>query len=200
MAVVTGYLSRNALYLAQNWQGSGVAGADSGRKGVEYLRVIRDLAMNPAWIGISEQAADCSAALDWIGTHIGPVNRELHGILQECLSCFHASQRPAVQIFAAPILTKAGVDGFCNLEVQPVTLVVDPGRVIYSDWYKLVMHELAHGIARTAGHGEKFRLALAHLCLAFDLPPPPAVDAGQRLQSWPPYGSHENQSGFWQSS
>jgi hypothetical protein len=88
------------------------------------------------------------------------------------------------------------VDGFCNLEVQPITLIVDPSRVMRPDWDRLVIHELAHGISRSAGHGDGFRAALTHLCLAFDLPEPP-MGSDELLRTWPPYSAHTDRAAFW---
>jgi len=196
MSVLTGSLSTRPLYMATNWQADQPEDVDVGRKAAQYLSVIRDLAVNPYWIGLSDTGADCSFALEWIETHIGSINRELGQILLEGLNCFHADQRPDIQIFAAPILPRAGVDGFCNLKVQPITLIVDPSRVVCPDWHKLVIHELAHGIARSAGHGGFFRAALTHLCLAFDLPEPP-TGADELLQTWPPYNVNTDRTAFW---
>jgi hypothetical protein len=196
MPALTGSLSTKPLYMATSWQSDRPENVGAGRKAAQYLNVIRDLAVNPYWIGLSDTGADCSFALEWIEIHIGAVNRELGHILQEGLNCFHANQRPDIQIFAAPILSRAGVDGFCNLGVQPITLIVDPSRVVRPDWPKLVIHELAHGIARSAGHGDLFSSALTHLCLAFDLPEPPA-GSDELLRTWPPYSVNTNQANFW---
>ena len=191
MPSLKGSLVNTPLYLASTWRLIPSEARDPGRRAVQYLGVIRDLAINPAWIGLSDAGADCSTGLEWLGTHLDSLNCRLNDVLQDCLECFHAEQRPAVQIFAAPILPKAGIDGFCNLTVCPITLVIDPSRVDSSEWHKLVIHELAHGVAQSAGHGENFRQALAHLCLAYDLPEPPLVatleDQAQPLRSWPPY-------------
>jgi hypothetical protein len=197
MASLTGSLSAYPDYLANAWQQPAPAEADAGVRAARYLRVLRDLAINPYWIGLSESGADCSQAMESLGLHIDGVNQQLDDILQECLACFHPEKRPAVQILAAPIVPRAGLDGFCNLEVQPITLMVDPSRIMRADWNKLVIHELAHGMARSAGHGETFRDALSHLCLAFDLPEPPGAASAQVLQSWPPYQTNPAWATFW---
>jgi hypothetical protein len=196
MSLLTGPLSMNPIYIAINWHDTPSENAETPRKSAQYLGVVRDLSINPYWVGLSEQGSDCSVALNWLASHIGSINRELDAILQDCLGCFHAGQRPEVQIFAAPILPRAGIDGFCNPDVQPVTLVVDPGRVARADWYRLVIHELAHAMAKSAGHGEPFRTALGHLCLAFDLPTPPD-DSPDLLQIWPPYEANPHWAEFW---
>lgn len=196
MSSIQGSLLADSLYLATSWQDQDGKIEDSGLKAARYLQIIRDLAINPHWIGLSDQGADCSLALEWLGAHIGTINYQLAVILQEGLACFHGGQRPEIQIFAAPILSKASIDGFCNLDVRPITLVVDPGRVKRSDWHKLVIHELAHGIAHSAGHGKAFQRALAHLCLALDFPEPPTSEP-QLLKTWPPYVPSHNPDRFW---
>ena len=196
MSAIQGSLFADSLYLASSWQDRQGNTEDCGLKAARYLHIIRDLSVNPYWIGLCDQGSDCSLALEWLGAHIGTINYQLAVILQEGLACFHGGQRPEIQIFAAPILSKAGIDGFCNLDVTPITLVVDPGRVIRPDWHKLVIHELAHGIAHSAGHGEAFKGALAHLCLGLDFPEPPTSDP-QLLQTWPPYVSSHDSARFW---
>jgi len=199
MASFTGSLWGHPLYLASTWRQRPPPGHDSGLRASRYLQAIRDLAINPHWIGLAEHGADCSPSLAWLGAHIDGINHQLHTILGECLDCFHGEHQPAVQILAAPILRGAGIDGFCNLTVYPITLVVDPSRVEAPDWPKLVMHELAHGMARSAGHGDAFRAALAHLCLAFDLPEPPEESSPGLLQAWPPYRARANRADFCQA-
>jgi hypothetical protein len=197
MAPLTGSLTHHSQYLAAAWQQKTMEATDSGVRAARYLQVMRDLAITPAWIGLSDYGADCSPALAWLGDHIDSLNRQLHSILLECLDCFHADQRPPVQIFAAPILPRAGIDGFCNLKVHPITLVVDPSRVDPQDWSHLVIHELAHSVTRSAGHGAEFRTALAHLCLALDLPEPPVNSSPELLRAWPPYRVSGQGTSFW---
>lgn len=198
MTSVTGPLTTQPLYLASYWRQDGVAEADNGLRAARYLQILRDLAINPYWIGLSEPGADCSAALEGLGAHISDLNCQVNTLLQDCLACFHRAQQPVVQIFAAPILPRVGIDGFCNLKVHPITLMVDPSRAVPADWHRLVIHEVAHGVARSAGHGDEFRAALAHLCLAFDLPAPPPEAVVHQVQTWPPYRPNCDRAHFWQ--
>jgi hypothetical protein len=149
-----------------------------------------------------------------MGQHIHRVNQRFHSILSDLLDCFEAASQPNVQILAAPIAPHAGVDGFCcdvpDLDLQSdspegrlrerpsaITLMVDPGRIVPADWPGLVAHELAHGIVRMPGHGAEFRRAIAHLCMAQDLPlPPPQLDA-EGLSSWPPCRHNPQPEMFW---
>lgn len=185
-------------YEADYWQQAPAAGADAGLRATQYLGILRDLAIQPSWISLDHVANPPGTALDWIGQYIHQVNRQLHGILGELLGCFELAQRPAVQIFAAPIAPQAGVDGFCSaLGTRLTTLMVDPGRIVPADWPRLVAHELAHGVAGAGGHGAEFGRAIAHLCLAQDLPvPSPSLDA-EALRHWPPCHRTAQPEHFW---
>jgi hypothetical protein len=179
---------------AEYWQQAPDPNADLHLRGTQYLAILRELAIQPGWISLAHIADPPGGVLDWIGQHIHQVNQRLNGILIDLLGCFEPAQRSQVQIFAAPIAPQAGVDGFCNRRTAPITLMVDPGHIVPADWPGLVAHELAHGVAESGdrsdglgqGHSERFGRAIAHLCLAQDLPlPAPDLDA-QALSYWPP--------------
>ncbi|MEA5447821.1 hypothetical protein VB780_04520 [Leptolyngbya sp. CCNP1308] len=196
------------------WQRAPTDNTDSMLRATGYLSVLRDLSIEPGWISLAHVADPPGEALIWIGQHIHRVNQRLQAILNDLLGCFEPALRPSVQIFAAPIGPQAGVDGFCcnvpNVAFRrdsprgtpcerpsTITLMVDPGRIVPADWPGLVAHELAHGIARLPGHGAEFRRAIAHLCLAQDLPlPPPPLDA-EGLSSWPPCRHNPQPELFW---
>ncbi len=138
------------------------------------------------------------AVLTWVGRHIHHLNLQLAAILADVLNCFQPQFRPMVQIFAAPIAPKVQLDGFCNWQAQPITLVIDPSRVVQADWPHLVVHELAHAVACSAGHEAKFYQALSHLCLAQDLPLPPANSLeSDVLRYWPPCRLLPQPERFW---
>lgn len=205
---------QKAQFQAAYWQQAPASGTDPGLRATRYLGVLRDLAVEPSWISLAHIADPPGEALTWIGQHIHRVNQELQVILSDLLSCFEAALQPNVQILAAPIAHQAGVDGFCcdaaGLALQgdspagtlcerpcAITLMVDPGRIVPADWPGLVAHELAHGIARVPGHGAEFRRAIAHLCLAQDLPlPPPQLNA-KTLSAWPPCRHTPQPELFW---
>jgi hypothetical protein len=165
-------------------------------RGTRYLGLLRDLAVQPGWISLAHVADPPGAALGWIGAHIHQVNAALHAILLDMLGCFGPTQRPGVDILAAPIAPAAGVDGFYSDGQTPVILV-DPGRIVAADWPGLVAHELAHAVVRSPGHGVAFRAAIAHLCLAHDLPVPPPDLGGDRLGAWPPCRSDSAPQRLW---
>ena len=103
------------MYIATHWQASASDPAAHPQTAAQYLRVVRDLSINPYWIGLSEQGADCSVALDWLARHIGPINRELDAILQEGLGCFSCRAKARHPNFLPPpLLPRAGIDGFCK--------------------------------------------------------------------------------------
>ncbi|PSR12359.1 hypothetical protein C8255_26720, partial [filamentous cyanobacterium CCP3] len=166
----------SALPPATYWQQAPTPGDDPVLRATQYLSLLRDLAVQPGWISLDHIADPPGAALIWIGDHIHAVNQQLNAILNDLLACFVVSQRSEIQIFAAPIAPQTGVDGFCS-DRSPTTLMVDPGRIVPADWPGLVAHELAHGVAGASGHGDEFAGAIAHLCLAQDLPvPAPNLD------------------------
>ncbi|MGB3136647.1 MAG: hypothetical protein WBG38_16925 [Nodosilinea sp.] len=188
---------RNSLHKADYWQQAPAAKDDPVLRATQYLTLLRDLAVQPGWISLDHIADPPGAALSWIGHHVHRVNQALNAILIDLLACFEVAQRPPVQIFAAPITPRAGVDGFCSSDTTPTTLMVDPGRIVPADWPGLVAHELAHRVARASGHGAEFRGAIAHLCLAQDLPvPAPDLDA-EALRRWPPLCRTPRPEQFW---
>lgn len=192
---------QTALHQADYWRHPPGPDTDFPRRGTQYLGILRDLAVQPGWVSLAHIADPPGIALDSIGHHIHRINQRLHGLLDDLLGCFEPAQRPSVQIFAAPIASQAGVDGFCQHHTAPIALIVDPSRIVSADWPRLVAHELAHGVAGTQkhgeGHGETFRWAIAHLCLAQDLPlPPPSLEANA-LSYWPPCRRHPHPEEFW---
>jgi hypothetical protein len=159
---------------------------------------MRQLAPQADWIAMANAEDQYLAVMTWVGGHIHHLNQQLAAILVDLLNCFQPQARPAVQVFAAPIAPKVGLDGFCNLHTQPITLVIDPSRVIQADWPHLVAHELAHAVALTAGHDARFYQALSYLCLAQDLPqPPPASLDSSILRYWPPCRLLPQPNRFW---
>lgn len=199
-----------AQFQAVYWQQAPTNNPDPELRAAQYLSVLRDLAVEPGWISLAHIADPPGDALIWIGQHIHRVNQRLHHILSDLLGCFETALHPDMQIFAAPIAPQAGVDGFCCGGLSPVlrgnspkgrrsavTLMVDPGRIVAADWPGLVAHELAHGIVRLPGHGAEFSRAIAHLCLAQDLPLPPSKPDAETLRYWPPCRHTPQPELFW---
>jgi hypothetical protein len=167
-------------------------------RGLDYLYGVRSLALTPDLIDLVDRLDDRIPICTWIGNHIDGVNRQLTRYLQACHDCFHGWEQRPIQIFAAPIAQSFKLDGFCNLQTQPVTILVDVGRVIPKDWLRLVAHEYAHAHVGVPGHHSQFARSLAHLCLGLKIPlPPDQPDQNEGLQFYPNYGSTQDPIAFW---
>jgi hypothetical protein len=164
----------------------------------DYLRWVRQRAIQADWIALTNAEDQHLATLMAIGTSIHQLNQRLHQMLDTLLLGLRPEERPRVQIVAAPIALKVGVDGFCNLQTSPITLIVDPSRILPADWLHLVVHELAHAVTQGVGHGSRFFQTLSTLCIAQDLPLPPS-DSLQRgvLPYWPPCRPNPGAEQFW---
>lgn len=141
---------------------------------------------------------DRTAICTWIGRHIEGINAELSDCLQSCHDCFHPWQRRPMQVFAVPLAPTLRIDGFCNLQTKPVTLLVDVGRVVPEDWLALVAHEYAHAQVGAPGHDQDFVKILEHLCLGLGFAPPPAgLSTQELLRSWPQCRPTKDPLAFW---
>ncbi len=129
-------------------------------------------------IDLVDQLGLRSPICTWIGIHIEQVNQILAVHLQACHACFHAGQQPRLQIFAAPLAQSFAIEALCNFNTDPMTLLIDVGRVVPTDWLGLVVHEYAHAHAGSPGHHQAFAAALTHLCLGLAIAPP-AIQPGQ---------------------
>lgn len=134
----------------------------------------------------------------WIGHHIEAVNRRLHLHLLACHACFHPWEQRVIQIFAAPLSPAFGIDGLCNLQTQPVTILIDVGRVVPQHWLRLVAHEYAHAHAGSPGHHQQFAASLAHLCLGLAIAlPSQSLGDEASLRSYPVCRSTLMPLAFW---
>jgi hypothetical protein len=148
--------------------------ADPFIYGLDYLYGVRGLALDPELVSVFHDLDQRMLICSWIGEHIDAVNLQLEACLQACQDCFHAWEQPTTQIFAAPLAQAFGVDGVCNFRTQPITLLIDVGRVKPQDWLLLVVHEYAHAHAGSPGHHPQFARSLSHLCLGLGIAPPPS--------------------------
>lgn len=167
--------------------------ADPVVRASHYLYQVRRRSPDPNWIRMANPDHQYLAVLTWMGNHVDTLNQTFHGILTDLIACWPVHQRIAVDILVAPLDPDLGIDGFCCFHPQPITLVVDPGRIIAANWPQLVGHEVAHAMARSPGHGEPFYQALTHLCIAQGWPLPPR----DRLPYWPPCQPHPQPEQFW---
>ncbi|NJP11344.1 MAG: hypothetical protein HC866_19255 [Leptolyngbyaceae cyanobacterium RU_5_1] len=158
--------------------------ADPFTRGLDYLYGARSLALDPEMVDVVYDLDRRIPICTWIGNHIAAVNGFLTTCLQACHDCFHPDQRRPAQIFAAPLAESFGIDGVCNLQTDPITLLIDVGRVVPEDWLALVIHEYAHAHAGSPGHHQEFARSLAHLCLGLEIAPPsgqPSLEASLRF-------------------
>jgi len=169
--------------------------SDPFARGLDYLYVMRGLALDPEMVDLMFDLNARSPICTWIGDRIDQVNSSLQQCLQACHRCFHLTDRPTVQIFAAPLAARFGIDGLCNLSTTPTTLLIDVGRVVPQDWLALVAHEYAHAHAGAPGHHSAFAHSLAHLCLGLAIAHPPASE--NRLRVYPSYRSTSDPLAFW---
>jgi hypothetical protein len=164
-------------------------------RGLDYLYVARSLALEPDMVDLMFDLEARSPICDWIGDRIDQVNATLQHYLQACHHCFHISEQPDIQIFAVPLSSRFGIDGLCNLNTQPISLLLDVGRVLPQDWLALVVHEYAHAHAGSPGHHAEFAASLAHLCLGLAIASPPSLE--NQLRTHPPYCSTIDPLAFW---
>jgi hypothetical protein len=187
-----------SLWREHNTQVIITRSTDPFTRGLDYLYGLRSLAFIPEMVDLVDYLSDRQPICVWIGDHIDGVNTQLNAHLQTCHDCFHPWEQQLIQIFAAPLVQSFGIDGLCNLQTNPVTILIDVGRVIPEDWLRLVIHEYAHAHAGYPGHHSQFQRSLTHLCLGLDIPAPPDYDDREdRLRFYPNYGSTQDPLAFW---
>jgi hypothetical protein len=167
-------------------------------RGLDYLYGVRSLALDSEMIDVVYDLDRRIPLCAWISENIDAVNTQLNDYLQACHGCFHTWERPATQIFAAPFAQSFGIDGLCNLHTNPITILIDVGRVVSADWLLLVVHEYAHAHAGSPGHHEQFARSLAHLCLGLGIALPPWQSGMEsQLRFYPDCRSTQNPLAFW---
>jgi hypothetical protein len=171
---------------------------DPFTRGLDYLYGVRSLALDSEMIDGVYDLDNRIPLCAWIGEHIDAVNRQLEDYLQACHGCFHLWEQPAIQIFAAPFAQSFGIDGLCILQTNPITILIDVGRVMPEDWLLLVVHEYAHAHAGYPGHHEQFARSLSHLCLGLGIAPPPwECGMESQLRFYPDCRPTHNPLAFW---
>lgn len=173
--------------------------SDPFTRGLDYLYGVRSLALDPEMVSEVYDLERRIPVCTWIGEHIDAVNASLNGYLQACRDCFHPWEQPPTQICAAPLAQSFGIDGLCNLFTNPITLLLDVGRVEPSDWLRLVVHEYAHAHAGSPGHHLQFARSLTHLCLGLGIAPPPTSQPHPEawLCCYPHCAPSPDPSAFW---
>lgn len=171
--------------------------AEVAARGLDYLYFMRSLSPEPDAIDVLFSPALRTPICTSIGTYITTINTRLNLCLQACHDCLHPWQRPQVQIFATPLAAAFGLDGLCNLKTQPITILVDVGRVWPDDWLALVAHEYAHACLNQPGHCNQFAQLISHLASGLHLPPP--LLPSPSWHHFPPYRSTPDPLAFWLS-
>ncbi len=167
-------------------------------QGYQYLDAVRQLALEPDMIDVTDNPRVRDRIYTWIGNHINAINAELNACLEACHGCFHPELRRPMQILAAPLAQHFGIDGLCNILVNPTVILIDVGRTAPQDWLSIVVHEYAHGHLGSPGHDQRFFEILSHLCLGLGLEPPVwQPDMEMYLRNWPHCASSANPLAFW---
>lgn len=183
--------------LAEQWQSPPLPTSDLVLQGTRYLEALRQITLKSVSVDLVGDLPLRLKMCGWIGLNIHKVNRTLHALLEDCQACFHPFEQPTVQIFAAPLAAPLGLDGVCNILTEPMTLLIDTGRIAPGDWLGAVAHEYAHAVVASPGHDVRFRQVITHLCLGLGLLPPPSKLRSEALESWPPCQANPNPQGFW---
>jgi hypothetical protein len=165
--------------------------------GVEYLQQLRSVLPEPQMLDVMENLRDRVSICTWIGKQIDAVNLLLKSHLNACHECFDPPDRRAIQILAVPLATSVQLDGFCNIQATPTTILVDVGRVPPPDWLALVAHEYAHAHLGYPGHDLAYADILSHLCLGLGFPQPPADRHDLSIYCWPPYSPKLDPLSWW---
>lgn len=190
-----------------SWAGKSDISADPFVRGSEYLKAVRQLALVPAMVDVAESDSYAQKLREpictWVGKHIDAINAELNACLQACHGCFHPEQRRPMQILATPLAQRFGIDGLCNILVEPSVILIDVGRIAPEDWLSIVAHEYAHAHLGSPGHDQRFLAVIEHLSLGLGLEPPawqpdlPLPEMEARLRNWPFCKSTTNSLAFW---
>jgi hypothetical protein len=162
--------------------------------GVEYLEKISVFLPDSQMVDVMANLRDRVSIYTWMGKSIGAVNLQLQAHLRACDECFNQIDRRSIQIFAVPFATSIRLDGFCNINTNPTTILIDVGRVASTDWLALVAHEYAHAHLGAAGHDLEYAKILNHLCLGLGLP---SIHQNSSLSHWPPYPPAIDPLAFW---
>jgi hypothetical protein len=164
--------------------------------GLAYVRRVQPYLPDAHLLDLLDNVRDRDRICSWIGTHIPQVNAELERCLLACHDCFYPAQRRPMQIFALPLALDSGLAGCCNLATQPITLIIDVGRVIPQHWLHLVLHEYAHAQVASPGHHAQFAATLAHLCLGLGIQSP-SDRTELALRTFPPCTTTMDPLAFW---
>jgi hypothetical protein len=165
--------------------------------GFEYLQGLQILLPDPQMVDVMNNLRDRVSICNWIGSQIEDVNKLLQAHLNACHECFDPAVRKSIQILAVPFSSSVRLDGFCNINTNPTTILVDVGRVAPADWLALVTHEYAHAHLGYPGHDQAYAEVLSHLCLGLGFPQPSLIADNQSLYYWPIYSPEIDPLAWW---
>lgn len=148
-------------------------------------------------VDVTRNLRDRVSICNWIGRQIETVNRSLQVHLMACHECFNPADRRSIQILAVPFATSVQLDGFCNINAEPTTILVDVGRVAPVDWLALVAHEYAHAHLGYPGHDRQYAQVLSHLCLGLGFAQPSLTPVDRSIYCWPPYSPTIDPLAWW---
>lgn len=162
------------------------------------MQKMQRLALDPTLVELRVSTAYKQQICCAIALQIAQINQELETYLSWCQQCFYPQQRLNVQIFAVPFAQHLDIDGLCNPHTEPITILIDVGRIVRQDWLSAIAHEYAHAQVGTPGHHQAFLKTLTHLCLGLGLtPPPPEGLPESQLRNWPPCQPVADPLAFW---
>ena len=188
----------NPVSTTQFWGGESSLSNDPFVKGYKYLNFVSQLALEPGMLEVTDSTSDFEQICSWIGHNIENVNAELDDYLEACHGCFDRSLCRPIYILATPLAQAYGIDGLCNILLNPVVILIDVGRIAPQDWLSIVVHEYAHAHLGFPGHNQRFFEIISHLCLGLGLKPPNwQPDLEMYLRNWPHCGSTLNPLAYW---
>ena len=187
-------------YLFRRWVGRLTIASEQTEAyqlGLAYLERVRSVLPDPQMVDVMGNLRDRVSICNWIGKQINTINRSLQVHLNACHECFNLGDRRSMQIFAVPLATSVQLDGFCNIQATPTTILVDVGRVAPPDWLALVAHEYAHAHLGYPGHDREYAQVLSHLCLGLGFAQPSLQPDDRRIYCWPPYSPAIDPLAWW---
>jgi hypothetical protein len=167
------------------------------QSGVAYLDRVKSVLPDPQMVDVMSNIRDRVSICNWIGKQIETVNRSLQVHVSACDECFNPGDRRSIQILAVPFASSVQLDGFCNINNAPTTILVDVGKVAPADWLALVAHEYAHAHLGYPGHDRQYAQVLSHLCLGLGFAQPSFQPNDRSIYCWPPYSPSIDPLAWW---
>ncbi len=168
-------------------------------EGKAYLEKVQHLALDPSLVELRVSEEKQQQIYCTIAQTIPEINQQLETYLACCQQCFYPQQHLNVQVFAVPFAQHLDIDSLCNPNTDPITILIDVGRIASPDWLRAIAHEYAHAQVKAPGHHQAFLETLTHLCLGLGLSVPPPNLQEEQLRTWPPCQPIADPLAFWLS-